>query len=312
MDRTGKLVLITMLLIFASSAFAAGQVDSTTVGEMASNMYGNFQNIFDLVSGFSYVAGAVFGFKAAIQLKDHTYNPQQNKLSKPATSLVVSSFLLTLPSVIDTLLTSFLTSSYVTVANQYGASAPGAATDLAGMAVAFSHSLPAIMSLVAIGAKLGGFMLLLKCIFMLPQHEQGREPASKIIWTAISAVGLIAFPSMFQSMLETMGGANAASGASSSNPLTGKYAAVDNADFNGAIAAILMFVQLLGAIAFVRGMLIFKAIGENKDGATGRAVTHIFGGAAAMNITWAVAVLAKTIGASAQICGIAQGVICAF
>ena len=73
-----------------------------------------------------------------------------------------------------------------------------------------------------------------------------------------------------------------------------------------------MFVQLLGVIAFVRGLLILKSIGENKDGALGRAMTHIFGGAAAMNISWAITMLANSIGAHDQICGISQAVLCIY
>lgn len=306
-------------LVFAQAAQCSA--GSSSIGSVACNATESFDNIFSLVSGLSYLTGALFAIRAAMHFKDHTDNPQQVKLSKPFTTLLVSALLLTLPSAVDAGIGTFFASAdsasmsalYDAISGN-GGTGPGASSsqDLGGMFVALSYSLPAMVKFVAIGAKLVGLMLLLKTIYMLPNYESGKETGSKVLWTFITAIGLYTFPILFTTVMETMGGvASYTNGAS--NPLTAAYAASSRSnDFNGAIASVLMFVQLLGVIAFVRGMLILKALGENKDGAMGRALTHIFGGAAAMNVSWAITMLANTIGAHDQICGIAQGVICIF
>lgn len=49
------------------------------------------------------------------------------------------------------------------------------------------------------------------------------------------------------------------------------------------VNAVLVFMKLVGIVAFMRGLLQLKAAGEGKDGMVGRALTHIAGGAIAFN-----------------------------
>lgn len=62
-----------------------------------------------------------------------------------------------------------------------------------------------------------------------------------------------------------------------------------------AISAVLGFVQILGFIAFVRGLLILNKYnsGEGREG-LGSAVTHIVGGIFALNIKWTVETFVHT------------------
>lgn len=61
-----------------------------------------------------------------------------------------------------------------------------------------------------------------------------------------------------------------------------------------ALTSVLVFIQMLGVIAFFRGMLMFKAIGSGKDGQFGKAMTHVIGGVLAINIQLTVGILART------------------
>ncbi len=320
MKANTKYVIFT-LLSFLVNGMAYAQ--SQTIGSVAETVTSSSGAIVGLVTGFAYLAGVVFAFKAALYFKDHTNNPTQVKLSKPITAMVIASCLLSLPSFLSSIEGTLgqatkcwsdsatgseagSTSGCITG----GSAAPGAATDLAGMFVALSSSLPTLLLALTVAARIAGMFLLIKTLYMLPHLEQGRETPSKIIWTMIAGVGLWTFPAMTDTIMATMG-ASSSNSALAENPLLAKYQSASGSGFDDAIKSILMFVQFLGAIAFFRGILILKALGENKDGAMGRALTHIFGGAAALNITWAVAMLAKSIGASAQICGIST-VMCAF
>lgn len=67
----------------------------------------------------------------------------------------------------------------------------------------------------------------------------------------------------------------------------------------GYMGAILGFVQIVGFIAFARGMLILHSfnIGQEREGMS-RALTHLFGGTMAINIKWTVGVLANTFAPS--------------
>jgi intracellular multiplication protein IcmC len=66
--------------------------------------------------------------------------------------------------------------------------------------------------------------------------------------------------------------------------------------------AILMLVQLVGVIAFIKGwMILARSIGQggaSQGNTTGKALTHILGGVAGMNIVGTANVIASTLGIS--------------
>lgn len=307
----GLLALLIPEIAMAQPLGPPAPVDS--LGNMANKMVekNTFGALFDLMTGFAYLAGAWFGVKAALQLRDNTENPQQTRLSKPMTSMGVSGILLGLPSFIDMVSLSAQSVSGIssgtwldTVSGFAGGG--GSASGLDGVAVAFAASLPALMNIVKIGAMAAGIFLILRAILWLPQMEQGRVEPGKIAWTLTSGAVLWSLLPMIDMVMHTQGQTS-----QTTNLLTAHYNATSGGGFNATIAAVLTFIQLIGFIAFVRGTLILKAIGDNKDGTMGRALTHILGGAAAMNIGWTVKMLATTIGSQAEICGLATS-LCNF
>lgn len=71
------------------------------------------------------------------------------------------------------------------------------------------------------------------------------------------------------------------------------------AGVSAALTGVLLFVKLVGHIAVIRGLLILKRAAEGQQGGEmGRALTHIGGGAAAININTFLNILATTVGAS--------------
>lgn len=276
----------------------------TSIGSVADKVVadGTFSALVNVMSGAAYLIGVVFGIKSAVQLKDHTYNPQQVKLTKPVVSMAVCGILLSLPSFFGMLQSTFDMANGNGALGFAGLSAgsPGTAGDLGEMFKAFSTNIPALMKIVSFGAICAGAFMILRAILLLPQVEQGRAEGSKVLWMLISGIGLWSILPMITMSMNTAG----MSGGDAVSLLNTKYSQAQGGGFDGTIAAVMVFVQLLGLIAFVRGTLILKALGENKDGAMGRAMTHIFGGAAAMNVAWTVKLLAVSIGASGTICGI--------
>lgn len=65
------------------------------------------------------------------------------------------------------------------------------------------------------------------------------------------------------------------------------------------MTAIIRFVQLVGLIGFFKGVILLKnlgASGQQGDGAFAKALTHILGGALAINIVAAIKLFAATVG----------------
>lgn len=331
-------------------AIAAGVVggsalgaDPQTIGSVAATAADSTtEPIISLILGCCYLMGAFFGIKALLQMKEHTSNPNQVKIGAAITSMVICTLLLSMPTLLNMLmstlglggaeganagpignLASLIGQSNVpqgcggaggggalnALANNigFGAKASAAAGGMDDMMCAFASSVPGIMYLVILSGYMAGIFLIFRGVLMLKEVNEGRVPMSKAVWTIISGIGLWAIWPMINTAIYTLGG-----GTADATIFTQKYMQMrDGSAFDKSINADLLFVQLLGAITFFRGMLMLKAMGENKDGSFGRAATHIFGGAAALNISWSVAILAHSIGASAAICGLSSG-ICAF
>ena len=60
------------------------------------------------------------------------------------------------------------------------------------------------------------------------------------------------------------------------------------------LTGVLWFVRLVGYIAFIRGWLLLNQAGQGKDGSIGRALTHLGGGVAAINIDITATILMNT------------------
>lgn len=118
----------------------------------------------------------------------------------------------------------------------------------------------------------------------------GRVPLSGPFIILFVGAVLVALPGFIDTTTETL----------SLGHYTGSVLAVSTGgggsqQFSAAIKGVLLFVKLVGNIAFVRGFLILKDVGEQKGNATiGRALTHIIGGAMAINIGPTIAMLGAT------------------
>jgi hypothetical protein len=178
--------------------------------------------------------------------------------------------------------------------------APGSAfaqvSDVGQMFVNMQSSIGPVETLAQTFAWLAGVAFFITATIRLAHVEQGREEPRKPMFLYLAAIGLWCLSLMMSTISGTLGATGGLGG--STSPLAAGIGAAGGGSA-AVIGAVLNFVQLVGLIAFIRGVWLLKAHGENKDGAMGRALTHLFGGAAAMNIVWTVTVLANTFGASA-------------
>lgn len=297
---------VSFAQIGIDSAPAVASLENGALGEYARRFVasGEYQAIITIVTYVGWIAGAIYGIKTLGQLKDHSDNPNQTKLMKPLTSMVVTGLLMQQGALLDMLSTTLWgatqTNGIGTLISDPMAVDCKGQSDLACGAQHFAHSIPALEYMILIVSVGMGLFIAFRGVFMLPQLEQGRVEPAKVVWTFIAASILLSLPQVVNITMSTVYDTGV-----SGNVLTAKFNSAGGGDlksFYATIHAVLMFIQLLGLIAFVRGVLILKAIGENKDGAMGRALTHIFGGAAAMNIYWTTGVLANTFGMQETIC----------
>lgn len=175
--------------------------------------------------------------------------------------------------------------------------------NLAEMFANFSDSSVALMNLVRAGAFVIGLVITGVGLFRLKQmsESQGRIGFFQPVMLLLVGSCLVALPGFIDVATETMALGSDSGTSLLAEPTTGGGVP----GMSAAIKGVLLFVKLVGTLAFVRGFLILKDVGEGKQNAgMGRALTHIFGGAAAININATIAVLGATFAPGMNLSGL--------
>ena len=90
---------MTLGMMGSAPAFAGGT--SNDFNSIAGNMIGSIENLPNLISGVSYLLGALFGVLGILKIKDHVENPQQAPLKEGAIRLAAGGGLFALPIITE-------------------------------------------------------------------------------------------------------------------------------------------------------------------------------------------------------------------
>lgn len=320
---TGSLGAFLMIaLVFAAAAPAlattvdgggggGGSCTEGTLGGVICNMVASSSDMPFLFSAFSYMFGLVIGFLGILKLKDHVENPNNTPIWDPVKRLVAAGASFALPTVLG--------AAYRLVAGD-GAEAAGGddfnsggATDLGldGMMVKLIGNVWEPMQMLLFGfCYLAGIILIIIGISRLLKTEQDgpRGPTGiGTIFTFIVGGALMAVDKIMGSSLGSLfGGPNAMYYASLAYTDGMDEAMIGHA--NAVIAAVIAFVAILGWISFIRGFFILRGVSEgNSQASMMAAVTHILGGAIAVNLGGFISAVQETLGISGMGLGLTFG-----
>lgn len=170
------------------------------------------------------------------------------------------------------------------------------APDIGQMFSNFSSSSIQLIRLVSGASFLMGMILTFVSALAFKEYAEsgGRTSFKKPVLIMLAGIFMIAFPQTINHATQTLSlGSNTGSILSDS----GGGGSSGLAMMSSALQGVLLFVKLVGHIAVFRGILMLKKIAEGQQGAEpGRALTHIFGGAAAININATIDLLANSVG----------------
>lgn len=166
--------------------------------------------------------------------------------------------------------------------------AQSSSVSLSSMFANFSSSAEALITLVKYSAYVIGIFLVVGSIFKFSQLGQGQMTAKTPLTMFFCGIGIFALTSTVSIATQTM--AMGDGPGTILMPSSGGFGATTAQ----ALYGVLVFVRLVGYIAFIRGWLLLNQYGQGKDGTLGRGLTHIFGGVAAINITVTAKILANT------------------
>ena len=166
--------------------------------------------------------------------------------------------------------------------------------DASTMLGTLMESVPGFESFLNLFVSLIGLILTGMAVFKFIDVDHGRARLITPFMYLLAGVALWNFASSVNTILETM------YGSSTSVQSLLSYSGSKLSDQTAKMSKMLiMCIRLIGYVAFIRGWLIFKRIGDGNHGsdeAFSKAVIHLFAGVAAINIVETVNIISSTVG----------------
>ncbi len=274
--------------VFSASGCGGAVSSGTgTVGDVICNVINSSASLPGFISGIAYMMGMIMAVTAMIKLKDHVENPSQTPISAAVKRFVAGGALFMLPIVTESAETLIIGSS---------GAASGMGTGVSGSAAA-SYGLDAMMVALIVdifkpfGALFGAFGYLAGLVLtvigisrLLKTAQDGPSGPSGVgtIMTFVLAGVLFTLNDLMTAFTGSLFGDNdITTYAVLATPIDG--GAIDD-HVLAVISSILLFMMLVGWVSFIRGFFILRDVAEGKQASLMAAVTHIFGGALAVNL----------------------------
>lgn len=168
--------------------------------------------------------------------------------------------------------------------------------DVEQMLVSFANNIPTLERLIQACAYIIGISYMFRAVYQLKEYGELRAMMSMqtdlrrpMIMFAV-AVCLLYSPTLYNVGLQTI------FAQSSPSPLA--YVQSDLASWSGLESIVVRVIQLIGLIAFIRGVMILATLAspQHPPGTLGKALTHIIGGILAINIVGTAIVIQNTFG----------------
>ncbi|HPF79023.1 MAG TPA: hypothetical protein PLF01_06985 [Alphaproteobacteria bacterium] len=298
-----KTLLCGLFGILTVAAVTLSNIDQAFAGQTLGGVIGNVvkssEGIPGLLSGFSYLCGLILGFLGILKLKDHVESPNQTQIWDPVKRFLAGGAFLALPMMIRAV--------YETVAkgqteltgkdfNTGGASGAGLDAKLVGLMRDVWEPLQWLF--VGFGYLAGLILLLIGISRLLKSEQEGpRGPMGLgTIFTFIVAGILLSLNKMLGAAVNSVFN----SGAKNEAFLQYTDGMADGgAHANAVIGAAMAFVAVIGWISFIRGFFIMRGVAEGNSQASSMAgITHIIGGAIAVNLGGFIEAVQNTLGIS--------------
>ncbi len=290
---------LTVLVASPDAAYAGGCY-GTGMGAVLCNVIESSADLPSLLSGICYLLGLVLAVWGVIKLKDHVINPNQTPLSDSVKRFGAGGGFFALPMV--------TTAAYNTLADgivdsaETGFNVTGAVTDtgLDAMITAMMSDIWEPLT-VLIGAfcYLAGLVLVaLGVSRLLKSAQEGPRGPGGMGTVATFLVGgaLLSVDAMMGAFNSSLFGSPDVTTYATLS-FSGGLTAPELDHIHNVISAVLAFLMIIGWISFVRGWFIVREVAEGSQQASLMAgMTHIFGGALAVNLGPVLTAVQETFG----------------
>lgn len=288
-----------------------------TMGDVICNIISGSSLIPTLLAAVSYLFGITLVVFAILKTREHVENPQQVQIWEPIKRFVAGGAFLALPIVLEAVMVSITGGTNDGHLNNFkvaSGSPSGGGLDAMLFFLILDIFKP-MLKLVSAFSYLAGIILVMIGIGrLLKTSQEGAKGPGGIgtIFTFLVAGMLLSIDVVIGAAVGTFFGDSftgligGALGVSNSSEIASfgvlslsTGSAAINSHIESVISAVVGFMIIVGVIAFVRGIFILRDVAEGGQQASlMAAVTHIIGGAFAVNIGGVINAVQSTFGLS--------------
>lgn len=273
------------------------------------------------LTAISYLFGLVMGVWGVLKIRDHVLNPQQTGIFEGVSRFVAGGAFFALPLVIQVFTNTISGGALFTAAavggagyNHGGGALEGIANGIAGggacpaglglgldgMLVCFATDLLApVHALLNFFAFVAGIIFIMIGVSRLIKGAQEGAKAPGGLGTLMTfAIGgaLISYNDLMRAASQTFTG-SATTAVYAEMQYTEGMTDDEQAALHAVISSVIKFMIVIGIISFVRGLFIVRNVAEGNQQASMMAgVTHIVGGALAVNLGPVINAVQATLG----------------
>ncbi|PCJ01782.1 MAG: hypothetical protein COB14_03480 [Alphaproteobacteria bacterium] len=284
-------------------------VSGTTLGDVMCTLLQTTSGLPKFLTIVSYLLGTILGLWAIIKIRDHVNNPSQTALHEGISRLLAAGAFFALPMVALSLQYS-VTPNVLAVAVLVGTNTGfvsgtptcGSANSLdVAMACFMDDILGPSHVLLNFFCFVAGLIFVMIGISRLTKSAQegARGPGGIGTVTTFLIGGLLmSATTILRAISGSLFGVFGMQTATTASlAYTGTMTAAETAAAYNVIDAVLKFMIVIGMISFVRGLFIMRDVSEGSQGASTMAgMTHIMGGALAVNLGPVINAVQATLG----------------
>lgn len=290
-----------------------------SLGDVICNTFANTSGFPVFLTAISYLIGLVLGLWGLFKIRDHVVDPMRTGLNEGVMRLIAGGAFFAFPYLTVVLRSTILPTPLAAVGailtnTGYNETTPTCGGILTFLGLATGPSLDEAMGcfmndiLGPTHVVLNFFCTVAGMIFIMigisrlikSAQEGARGPGGMgTIGTFIIGGILLSATTILRAVSSSMFGSPVTTTFASMTYTTGMSIAETQAAHN-VISAVLKFMLIIGMISFVRGIFIMRDVAEGKQQASTMAgMTHIIGGALAVNLGPLLNAVQATLGISA-------------
>lgn len=280
-----------------SGPAATGAGGGQTLGAVIKSTFTSTSGVPGLLAGFSYLCGLILGIWGILKLKAHVENPNNPEIWDPIKRFIAGGMFFVLPYMVSVVQNTVARDGITLSGSSFNTG--GATTEgLDGKLVALMKDVWEPMQLIMLGfCYLAGIIFIIIGISRLLKTEQEGPKGP----TGFGTIMMFLTGGILLSINKILGAAVQSvfqTGAENNAMLTYTEGMEDVAgNANAVIGAIMAFVAILGWISFIRGFFIMKDVAHGNGNASAMAgITHIIGGAVAVNLGGLIKAVQTTLG----------------